>query len=74
MLLFTAFLEERGSIKKLKGRKMDLSSLFLFSIEAMERNFTLDFPSKQRLHKLRFLQKVGCQKPCWDQARLSLAW
>ena len=23
------------------------------------------------LHKLRFLQKLGCQKPCWDQARLS---
>ena len=28
-------------------------------------------PSQQRLHKLRFLQKLGCQKPCWDQARLS---
>ena len=25
---------------------------------------------KQRLHKLRFLQKLGCQKPSWDQARL----
>ena len=24
-----------------------------------------------RLHKLCFLQKLGCQKLCWDQARLS---
>ena len=28
-------------------------------------------PSKQRLQKLRFLQKLGCKKPCLDQARLS---
>ena len=27
--------------------------------------------SKQWLHKLEFLQKQGCQKPWWDQARLS---
>ena len=52
---------------------MDSSPRFLFSIEAMQRNFVLDLQSKQRLHKLRFLKKVGCQKPCWDQARLSLA-
>ena len=26
--------------------------------------------SQQRLHKSQFLQKVGCQKPCWDQAGL----
>ena len=31
----------------------------------------LILPSQQRLHKLRFLQKPGCQKFCWDQARLS---
>ena len=74
VLLFTAFLEERESIKKLKGWKKDLSPLFLFAIEAMQRNFILVLPSKQRLHKLRFLRKTGCQKPCWDQARLSLAW
>ena len=24
-------------------------------------------PSQQGLHKLCFLQKLGCQKPCWDQ-------
>ena len=35
---------------------------------------TAQFPqSKQRLPKLCFLQKLGCQKPCWDQARLCLA-
>ena len=27
--------------------------------------------SQQRLHIIRFLQKLGCQKPCRDQARLS---
>ena len=42
--------------------------------EALNRS-TTQFPqSKQRLPKLRFLQKLGCQKPCWDQARLCLAW
>ena len=40
-----------------------------FSIPAMERNFTLGLPLKQSLHKLCFLQKLCCQKPCWDQAR-----
>ena len=33
MLLFTAFLEEMGCIKKLKVKKMDLSPLIFFSIE-----------------------------------------
>ena len=37
---------------------------------------TLVLSSQQRLHKLCFLQKLGCQKTgceklCWDQARLS---
>ena len=42
--------------------------------EALNRS-TTQFPqSKQRLPKLRFLLKLGCQKPCWDQARLCLAW
>ena len=50
---------------------MALPSLFFFYIEAMKRNSILVLPSKQRLHKLCFLQKLGCQKPCWDQTRLS---
>ena len=28
-------------------------------------------PSQQRIQKLRFMRKLGYQKPCWDQARLS---
>ena len=51
---------------------MDLSPLFFFSIAAMQRNFTLVVQSKQSLLKLRFLQKLGCQKPCWDQNLSSL--
>ena len=27
-------------------------------------------PSKQRFHKLQFLQELSGQKPCWDEARL----
>ena len=45
-------------------------SLFFFSIEAMKWNSVLVLPSKQRLHNLRFLQKLGCQKPCWDSSSL----
>ena len=72
VLLFTAFLEEKGSIGILEGLLMDISSIFFFSIvEAKKRKSTLVLPSKQRFHKLRFLPKLGCQKPCWDQARLS---
>ena len=69
LLLFTAYLEERWSIKKLEGWIMDMSLLFFSYVEAMKINSILVFPSKQRLHKLRFLQKLGCQKPRWDQAR-----
>ena len=74
VILFNASLKERGSIMKLKGWKVDLFPLLFVSIAAMQRNFTLGLPSKQSLHKLCFLQKLGCLKPCWDQARLCLAW
>ena len=50
---------------------MDLSPLVLFFRQAMQRNSIWVLPSQQRLHKLRFLQKLGCHKPSWDQARLS---
>ena len=49
---------------------MDFSSLFFFSIQAMKKNCNFVLPSNQRLHKSCFLQKLGCQKPSWDQARL----
>ena len=32
---------------------------------------TLRTSTQQRLHKLKFLQKLSHQKPCWDHARLS---
>ena len=51
--------------------ELNLSPLFLFSMQAMQRNATSVLPSQQRLNKLCFLQKLGCQKTCWDQARLS---
>ena len=43
----------------------------LSSRKAMKRSTTLSPLSKQRLHKSQFLQKLSCQKPHWDQARLS---
>ena len=47
------------------------TTLSLSSRNAMQRS-TFPFPpSQQRLHKLHFLQKLGCQKPCCDQAILS---
>ena len=50
---------------------MEFSLLFFFVMQAMQRNPTLVLPSKLKLHKLHFLQKLSCQKPCWDQATLS---
>ena len=43
----------------------------LSSRKAMKRSTSLFPPSKQRVHKSQFLQKLSCQKPYWDQARLS---
>ena len=40
-------------------------------MQAKQKISTVVPPSQQRLHTLRFLQKLGHQKPCWDQARLS---
>ena len=53
--------------------KNGLVFTFFFVIEAMNNEATnsiLVVPSKQKVHKLCFLQKLGCQKPCCDQARL----
>ena len=57
-------------VEKLGRTNNDLFPTFPF-LHAMQRNSTLFLPSQQRLHKLGFLQKLGCQKPFWDQARLS---
>ena len=41
-------------------------------MQVMQTQTHLLLQSQQRLHKLFFfLQKLGCQKPCCDQARLS---
>ena len=50
-----------------------LKHLFTFTFlqESNEEKHTLVSQSKQRHHKLHFLQKLGGQKPCWEQARLS---
>ena len=39
--------------------------------KAMRRSTTLFPLSKQGLYESQFLQKLSCQKPYWDQARLS---
>ena len=50
---------------------MNLPQPFPFSLQTMQRNPTLVLPSQHRLHKLRFVQKLDCQKPCLDLARIS---
>ena len=55
-----AYLQERESVEKL--RRMD---------NAMQRIRNLVCITQQRLYELCFLQKLSCQKPCWDQAKLS---
>ena len=42
-----------------------------FSVNAIKRTPPCFPPSKQRVHKSHFLQKLSCQKPYWDKARLS---
>ena len=50
------FLEERETIKKLEGRRMDLYPIFLYFKQCKDSMLVL--PSQQRLHKLHFLQKL----------------
>ena len=71
VLLFDDFLEERECVEKLgKMKTGHVSTLpFLHASNAEKPHHLL--PSQRRLHKLRFLQKLGCQNSCWDQARLS---
>ena len=48
VLFFTACQRERGSIGKLEGYRMDLSSLYFFSIEAMKRKPNFSSPIKTK--------------------------
>ena len=71
VLLFVHILEERKYVEKIGRMKNGHVSTFpCLHANNAERPHLL-LPSQQRLHKVRFLQKLGCQKPCWDQARLS---
>ena len=69
-LLFIAFLEERECVEKIVRMKDGLVSTF-FSMKVLKSNSTSVHLSQQRLQKWCFLQKLGIQKPCLDQARLS---
>ena len=54
-----------------KDQELTCLTLFVSSYKQCRETPTIVLPSQQMLHKLRFLQQLGCQKPCWDQATLS---
>ena len=64
-------------IKKRKGGDRSIlhpsrfSTLPLSSRKAMQKSTTTFTTSKQKLPKSQFLRIFSCQKPYWDQARLS---
>ena len=70
-LLLIAFLEEWEYIEKIVRTKDGLVYFFYFLRASIEEKLHLISPSQKRLQKLRFLQKLGCQKPYWDQTGLS---
>jgi hypothetical protein len=55
VLLFTAFLDKRGSIKKLDHSWLDFSPLFIFSNGAMH----LSSPIKTKASKIMFSAETG---------------
>ena len=72
-------ISSRGGTVKLWEEKGDLiNELFNYKVfieqslaQLVLRSTTLFPLSKQTLHKSQFLEKLDCQKPYWDQARLS---
>ena len=54
-----------------RKRKLETILLYTFPFLQESNEASLFPPSKQRVHKSQFLQKLSCQKPYWDQARLS---
>jgi hypothetical protein len=62
--LFIVSMEKKKSEDKSNCHPSSFSRLPLSSRKAV-KEAPANFP-----HKLRFLQKLGCQKPCWAQARL----
>ena len=67
-VLFIASMEEKKSEGKSIRHPYSFSILPLSSRKAEKEAPPISH--KKRLHKSRFLQKLGNQKPCWDQARL----
>ena len=68
--LFIDYQEERDCVEML-GRMKNENYINFLSLHASNADKYHHNPSQQRLLKLRFLQKLGCQNPCWDLARLS---
>ena len=64
-------MEKRKSGDKSILHPISVLTLPLSSKNAMQKSTTQFPPLIQRLHKLEVLQKLSCQKPYWDQARLS---
>ena len=71
-ILFIASIEKTKNKDKFIRHPSSFPILAQISMKArQEREAPPNIhPKKQRLYKLRFLQKLGCQKPFWDQARL----
>jgi hypothetical protein len=69
-LFFASIMEKKKNEHKSIGHLYIIPILPLSSRKSVKSSTTKFPPPKQRLHKLPLLQKLGCQKPCWDQARL----
>ena len=70
-LFFASTIEKKKIEDKSISHSSNIPILPLSSRNAVKSCANKLPPPKQRLHKLRFLQKVGSQKLFWDQARLS---
>ena len=69
--LFTASIEKKKSEDMSICHPSSFAILQLSSRKAVKEALGNFLQKKQRLHILLFfLQKLGSQKPCWDQARL----
>ena len=73
VFLLIAFRQDRKCGEKIGKIKNGFFHIIYFLHTHNPEILNLGFvvPSEPRLHKLHFLQKLCCQKPCWDHARLS---
>ena len=72
VLLFTAFLEERGSIVILEGWLLDLSSFFFSIVEAKNRKSTLVLPSNKGFINYVFWRNWAVRNPAGTRLDSSL--